>query len=185
MAEGANQDPSTLSIYVLEMVPCLLTAIKSGDREQADHALLFMYFTIEYVSKVTREEIIGLEGFKYLITVMTEERSEPRHIAASICHNLYKNNLTAQKMFLQAGGGKQLVQLLMRESEDEHIVVELLHFLQDLVTITKDGRVAIIREHTEELNQVNVHDILNSLVFENFHSETCEETDNLLRILAG
>jgi len=184
LAQGAKEDPSTLSTYVLEMVPFLLLNVKSDDKEMSDNALMFMLFTIDYISKVTREEVIGLNGFKYLVTIMGESRSEPRHVAAIICHSLYKNNLNAQKKFLQAGGGQQLVQLLMRESEDEQLVVEIMNFLGDLISITVDGETKVVREHVEVLIKSNVHDILTCLNFDSFKHETFEEMDKLVRLLA-
>jgi hypothetical protein len=184
MAQGACEDPPVLSRLVLEMVPYLLSAINSSLLEQADHALLFLYFTIDYISKMTVDEIIGLGGFKYLASILEDTRTEPRHLAATVCDRLYKNNLIAQRKFLQVGGGAQLVQLLMWESEDENLVTEALMFLQDLVTLTTDEQVKVVSENVEVLLQSKVHEVLNCLPFDRMLPETCEEIDKLVRILA-
>lgn len=184
MSQGAYEQPSVLSTFVLEMVPFLLMAMNSGQKELSDHALLFLYFTIDHISKVTREEILGLKGFNVLISVMNDSRSDPRQFAATICHSLYKNNVKAQSKFLESGGGQHLIHLLMRECDDENNVVQLLTFLQDLISITADGETKVIREHAEVLSNSSIHDTLSCLNFENFSPETNEEVDKLMRLLA-
>jgi hypothetical protein len=183
LAEGAREDPNTLSTFVLEMVPSLLASITSGQREWGDHALLMISFTIPCMSKVTQHALID-QGLKSFIGVMSDCRSEPRLVAVKICHSLCKNNLMAQELFLEGGGAQQLVQLLVRESEEEEAVVELLRFLEDLVTVIVNGEVRTVKAHLGVLLELKVHDVLSCLVFENYRPETCEEVDKLLRILA-
>jgi hypothetical protein len=183
LAEGSRDDPNTLSTYVLEMLPSLVASITSGQEEWGDHALLIISFTIPCISKVTRQALID-RGLSSFIGVMNEGRSERRQLAVNICHSLCKNNLHAQNLFLEGGGAQQLVQLLVRESEQEEAVVELLRFLEDLVLVIVNGEVRTVKAHLEVLLESKVHDVLSCLVFENYRPETCEEVDKLLRVLA-
>ena len=88
-----------------------------------------------------------------------------RQIAAAVCDKLYTDRPEVQHEFLRQQGGNKLVQLLVREWEDEESLKEIVNHILNLIEITIEGsdEPSTVIPNAEKIEQAMIRDILENL----------------------
>ena len=87
----------------------------------------------------TKTNLVELDGFNVLCRFLMCSKLELCLCVASVCHQLYRLQAEHQLAFANARGSGQLLQLMLRCSEDLPTLKVLLTYAEDLLLLEEQG----------------------------------------------
>jgi hypothetical protein len=185
LAFEASKNPEEISKMLPYFLPFIVQRLKEGNTIYNQHLLMLLYHSLDYANESFIQLFVEKGGMGPLIVFFLSDKIEMRQIAAAVCDKLYQDRPEIQHEFLRQQGGNKLVQLLVREWEDEESLKEIVIHILNLIEVTVEGsdEPSTILPNAEKIEQAMIRDILENLDPNQYSIDTMELVDELLRAL--
>lgn len=185
LAFEASRNPEEISMLLPYFLTFIVQRLKEGNTIYNQHLLMLLYHSLDYADESFIQLFVEKGGLGPLIVFFLSDQFEMRQIAAAVCDKLYKDRPEIQYEFLRQQGGNKLVQLLVREWEDEESLKDIVIHILNLIEVTLEGsdEPSTILPNAEKIEQAMIRDILENLDPNQYSIETMELVDELLRAL--
>lgn len=165
LAFEASRNPAEISKLLPYFLPFIVQSLKEGNTIYNQHLLMLLYHSLEDAEEDFIQLFVEKGGIGALILFFLSDKNEMRQIAAAVCDKLYKDRPEVQYEFLRQQGGHKLVQLLVREWEDEESLKEIVIHILNLIEVTIEGsdEPSTVIPNAEKIEQAMIRDILENL----------------------
>ena len=167
--------------YLHPASPTLIDCINNGTPDRRDHALMLLYYFLDFAEAEEIDKLVELNIFGILMRTMMCSKKELRHLTAGVCDRLYRNRLSIRRLFISTNGGRYLMQQISWSSDDNEILKVLLDYLIDLL---EDEYGNVDQQIVDNLNKDMARDIIRDIITENKDADTIELMDTIITYLS-
>ena len=162
LQEVLDSDLSSLETLCIAHSSRLLQNLERGPVDMKLYSLVLLNVVLEEDTVHLKEHLVRVQCFPQLIVLMTHNDSLVRRLTAELAANLYRGDLVAQTSFLACRGHFALVNLLMRDGDDDEVLRDLLNHLLDLVVVSirQDSNNYVVERNAMLLKQTTLMDAL-------------------------